>query len=100
MINKERGETLGESGCGNCNEETMHKYFGFVPNHMLELGPTFSWYQSQICVECGSLTPLPTTDNTMEEVEDNYIDFLAEHDIIDEEEREKWHETKTNNNGT
>lgn len=101
MKDKEQGDVIGISYCSNCKEETERQYFGFVPHYMMDMGPQISWYESQICINCGSLTPLNIIEDDVNAIEEEYVDFLIEHDIIDEEEREKWLQTdKENKNGT
>lgn len=90
MKDKEKGDIIGSSHCSNCSEETVRQYFGFVPHHMMDIGPLMSWYEAQICVSCGSLTPLNVVEEDVEEVEEEYVNTLVDLEIIDEDEKENW----------
>lgn len=88
---------VDDERCGVCDEVTEQEYFGFVPHHMIDVGPIFSWYKAKVCLQCGSLTPLQIEEEDVESIEEDYVDFLIEKDIIDENEREKWLQTAEEN---
>lgn len=90
MKNKERGDSLEKESCNACNRETEHKYFGLIPNHMMGFGTNVSWFEAKICSECGSLTPIPPKEEIVNDIEADYVNYLIDNDIINEDEKERW----------
>lgn len=82
--------TEEDKQCGECGKETYHRHIGFVPIEMVAEGAgKDQWVNADFCTACGNISIIPTSEEELEQVEENYVNMLVDENIIDRYEAEE-----------
>lgn len=91
-------DNLISDQCNNCNQVTVFEHFGLTPEYFIDNTPEdmhvgelnrHILIDTYICTDCGGIKPNTVSDESeITEYENEYINFLIKHDIVDEEEVE------------
>ena len=68
--------------CENCGDDTPVEDMGVIPYEMVaeeEDDVDNLWIRAVFCTGCGSIVPVTTTDETVYEQEDEYLDLMVEY---------------------
>lgn len=75
--------------CVECGEEKVHKKIGMMPTFFTQDSHDDMWEKVALCVECGSLSPLPVNTDDIRNAHERYLTYLVEENIITEQEKQE-----------